>query len=328
MESNINSLSNNSNNNFNNNHNNNNITNTISHSNNANYSTKNNQNLPCITDNKKICIHKPSDFTKNKYTFLSSLANNSEILSLDNKKTYLSPRFSMKDIKTQIKREKTIIGSILKDEVDSLPSLLKNYISAINKNKKLNNIRRGKLINENLNGFNNIMLNNINNINNINNHNNINLKKVSDKQLKGFYSDAEQVAPRANGLINLNFLISSPKRKNNNFARNEANIKKISDNQITNIKINNHFNTTKTSIFEAKIQSRKYNHLSMDNSNTNGNFSKSSNFVINPKYNKSFKNYLNYKIASFEPSKGKLYLFIFLNMKIILFLGFKKSYMS
>ena len=111
--------------NTNQNHPNNNAVNAINHS--TKNADKNNLNFPCITDNKKIFIHKPSDFTKNKYTYLGSLANNSELLSLESRKTLHSPRFSMKDIKQQINRENKIIGSILKDEVNSLPRLLKNY---------------------------------------------------------------------------------------------------------------------------------------------------------------------------------------------------------
>ena len=54
----------------------------------------------------------------------------------------------MKDINQQIHRGNQIIGSILKDEVDSLPILLKNYIPGMGIGRfKENNINAENYIN-------------------------------------------------------------------------------------------------------------------------------------------------------------------------------------
>lgn len=292
----------------------NNLNNSQSNMNNTNYSTNIlNNNLPCITDNKKIYIHKPSDFLKNKYTFFGNVSNNSEILSLNSRKTFHSPRFSMKDIKLQIKKENAIIGSILKDEVDSLPNLLKNYLPTANKNKNFS-LSNEKFKSENPKGFNNIMLNKFqNNINSINDNLHSNYNRFSDNKVIRFNSNAEQLATKTNGIINLNFLISSPKRKNYNFGINEMfNGAKINYNQFNNIKINSSLTNTKTSIFQAKNQNRKNNHICLDNTSIIGNLSETSNLVIKPKKNNSFKDYLTNKVASLQSTRSSKIFFLFL----------------
>lgn len=89
--------------------------------------------LPTIQENKKIPIHKPSDFHKTKYTLLGNLSNNSEVLFNENKRNFNSPKFSMKDIKNQIVKENMILNSIIKNEIDSLPNSLRNYMTTVNR---------------------------------------------------------------------------------------------------------------------------------------------------------------------------------------------------
>lgn len=292
---------------------------------NTNSNFKNNTNLPCVTDNKKIYIHKPSDFIKNKYTFLGSLANNSEILSLKNKRNYHSPRFSMKDIKLQIIRENRIIGSILKDEVDSLPNLLKNCIPNLNKNKTENYFGTNSMEKFNIaspNSFNNFLINKFKNKINFNvssNDNvdpNIGSKFINScKELRGFNPNIDQGASnKVNRLINLNFLIPSPKKKNANFpSGNSGNTERMSFNKFNSINSYNYnsvsnMNSTKASNFLAKSQSMKYNPVSMDNSSINGNSNENINLFIKSKKNNSFKDYLIAKNQSIDSSKGNLFL--------------------
>lgn len=181
--------------------------------------------LPLINENKRIYIHKPSDFIKNKYTFLGNLANNSELLSIEKKKTYHSPKFSMEDIKNKINIENQIIGSIMKDEVHSLPILLRNLIPSANKslvNKKLkkneiefeNNLLKYNHKNyENNNNYHSI--NSYNNRNNgfLNRLKNLNYDNSNKIDLKAYRINSEQIAQRADRLVNLNFMVSSGRKK-------------------------------------------------------------------------------------------------------------------
>lgn len=203
-------------------------------------STNSNKNrdlsLPLINENKRIYIHKPSDFIKNKYTFLGNLANNSELLSREDKKTYHSPKFSMQDIKRKMSIENLIIGSILKDEVDSLPSLLRNLIPGFNKNKskgknvdansnknelhekenEFYNNNNKKTINDNSNIF---YLNNNNKFLRSNNINNVNYAG-NRNDIRAYGLNAEQIAQRANRLVNLNFRVSSGRKRQEPFDKN------------------------------------------------------------------------------------------------------------
>lgn len=292
----------------------------------ANTTSKKSVNFPSISENKKIFIHKPSDFTKNKYTYLGSLANNSEILSLENKRTYHSPRFSMNDIKQQIRRENKIIGSILKDEVDSLPRLLKNNIPILANNRRdksevlLSTCGSGKYKPGSTTGFNNIMLSRFQSIERVS-------KRVDfDRNLnspgfcgsigsKGFGYDSDKVAiGKVNRMINLSFLISSPKRKSSNFPANTGSPSKksyyhyntLGSNGINNIfNSNNNVHNTKTSNFHAKSHSMKFDYYSIDNNSSNKNTSENCNLAIKSKKIKnSFKAYLNAKLSRIESFKG------------------------
>lgn len=224
--------------------------------------------LPILNENKKIFIHKPSDFLKNKYTFLGNLSNNNELLSLENKKTYHSPKFSMRDINIQIYRGNKVIDSILKEEIDQLPSLLKNYLQnksnprtdhlfILNQEKNIkienNSFTKNKedknyIIQQNKNR--NYLLNNPN----LNNHKNLNEDLISTKREK---------------LVKLNFFISSPKKKSPNkhyFKHNN-----ISQNYGINENVNK----------------RRKNHISIDNIND---------FMRNSRNSNSFQKYISSKI--------------------------------
>jgi len=308
--------------------------------NNTYYNYPNNKNIPnnipCITDYKKIYIHKPSDFLKNKYTLLGSLANNSELLSVENKRSYHSPRFSMQDINQQINRENQIIGSIIKDETDSLPSLLKNYIpTLISKKKKENyiNIHRNSVekafdcATPPKDVFNNIMLNKFQNkINLVNNSNNDSgnsffSKTINcNKKIESLYSTVEPASSNKaaannnsnNKLVNLHFFISSPESKCSNFASSAGNYGKTcfssqcysGFNNCYNYNCNINVNSPKMSCFYAKSQSIKYNPpIKIDN---NCYSNDKSIFSIKTKKNNSFKEYLNAKVK-INSSKGNYF---------------------
>jgi len=199
--------------------------------NNTSISNSKHLNLPAINGNKRIYIHKPTDFIKNKYTFLGNLANNSELLSFENKKTYHYPKFSMQDIKRKIIIENQIIVSIIKDEVNSLPILLRNLIPSLNKIKENQNgnLKKNKNANEYENYFfgNNVNYNNYQSNNNSNSRNS-SLKRSQNENsnrndIKAYGLNAGQIAKRADRLVNLNFLISNAKK------RREPNISDFQD---------------------------------------------------------------------------------------------------
>lgn len=244
-------------------------------------------NLPCITDNKTIYIHKPSDFFKHKYTYLGKFSNNNEILSPNNIKKYQSPKFCMEDIKEQEYKEKRIITSILKDEVKSLPSLLKNCIPEINKAKK-NSV-----------GFSDDYINfQINEKENPTEMHPYVLRKYKSKgqtmrnsnykEDKDNNTHEDQTPNKNSRLVNLNFLITSPKKKYE--SMNDRN-NRISYYQFYTT------NNTKSNNFHIKANSKKYSQ--------NGDYITivgNTNEII-PKFNcinknTSFKNYLNSKAAA------------------------------
>lgn len=217
--------------------------------NNTIYSTRNNVQLPCITDNKRIYIHKPSDFTKNKYTFLGNLSNNSDILNFDNRKFFNSPKFSMKDIKKQLQIENKIIGSILKDEISNLPSLLRSYIPIGN-----NNIKKQKILEKekiSLNNNSNVEVNkndliekeiDLNNSNNDNSNynNNINLNNISKINNESIINNSNLVINSKN-----NNEIIIKEKTNNNFFSNNVLRKKSNNKSIK--KDNNRVNSNEKS---------------------------------------------------------------------------------
>jgi len=210
--------------------------------------------LPNINENKRIFIHKPSDFVKNKYTILGNLANNSEISYKGSRKCYHSPKFSMKDINQQKYRENKIIDSILKDEIHSLPSLLKSYIPGYNNlkdNNNINNENSKHLANESesANSLNNIMLKKYH-------------RNSSHKEKKNNNSFAEQIAQRSENLVNLNFLVSSVKRRKPNYISNMKNY--INYNQLAN------GNYLRDDSFDPRSYNRNYNFASVDYTSMNG----------------------------------------------------------
>jgi len=250
-------------------------------------------NLPCITDNKKIYIHKPSDFFKHKYTYLGKFSNNNEILSPDNIKKYQSPKFCMEDIKEQAYKEKRIITSILKDEVKSLPSLLKNCIPEINKNKK-NNVGFGdNYINfqlyekENPIGMHSYVLRKYKSKGQTMRHSN-------NKELKDNNTSEDQTPNKNSRLVNLNFLITSPKKRYESL--NDGN-NRMSYYQFYTT------NNSKSNNFLIKTNSKKYSQ--------NGDYiSIVGNANEMPKFNcinktTSFKNYLNSKAAANGDNKKR-----------------------
>jgi len=150
----------------------------------------------------------------------------------------------MKDIKKHMKIENRIIDSILKDEVDKLPTLLQDLIPSMQKNKENKNsnfnLNASSSKNECENEYFNYNNNNVNdsNSNNYNSysHNNnkpnflynkfqnqnwnLNSNNIQNRNdIKAYGIDAEQIAQRANRLVNLNFLVSSGrKRRENNLG--------------------------------------------------------------------------------------------------------------
>ena len=154
-----------------------------------NNDNNNNTTLPTISANR-ILIHKPSDFLKNKYTFLGNLANNKDLLSMDSNKTYHTHKFNMKDFKKQMKQGNEIIGSIIRDK-NNLPNLIKSYQIDLNnreiKNDRYNNSMYLQNSNNNTNDFrnnnNNRNAKTFNNSNDLMNYNRYNegLKMINQK---------------------------------------------------------------------------------------------------------------------------------------------------
>jgi len=194
---------------------------TVNYSNEKEKQNENNNNesqLPAISE-KRIYIHKPSDFLKNKYTFFGNLANNKDLLSMDSRRTYHSHKFNMKDFKKQMKQGDQIIESIIKDDTKVLPNLLRNY-----ENNHLNKDTFNSSI-MNLNNTKNTSSNNyrINNSSKTFNNSNINLYNYNN--------GLKMINQKSEKLVNLNFVVSSPKKKinlnkNNLYQLNGCNRKK------------------------------------------------------------------------------------------------------
>jgi len=252
--------------------------------NNILFNSKNNINLPCISDNKRIFIHKPSDFTKSKYTFLGCLSNKSEILNLNSRKFFNSPKFSMKDINNQIQIENKIISSILKDETKNLPSLLLSYIP----NKDSNNLKkkfieREKIsinLNDNYNSEDNkneimekdLELDNSNN----NNSNNLNNSNVNNSNLDNSNID--------NSNINNSNIDNMSKINENTTENNIHNSIKLNHESIIN---NMNMHNNESIINNINLNNSKIN---IDNKErTNNNFF-SNNFLRKKSNNKIMKN--------------------------------------
>jgi len=197
---------------------------------NNNNANNNEPHLPLIRE-KRIFIHKPSDFTKNKYTFLGNLSNNKDLLNKDATRSFYNHKFNMKDFKEKMKHGNKVLKSIINDEGKILPNLLKdskiNKLSienfdAINYNNSKNNSYRNNVYENNTKIFNKsnnytINYNNKSNIMNIN-------QKSPEK------------------LIYLNFSISSPIRKTY-YNKNNYNYNKLNESFVriknSNLKQNN-----------------------------------------------------------------------------------------
>ncbi len=234
----------------------------------------------------------------------------------------------MKDINEQTEIEKKIIGSILKDEIKSLPDLLRNHVLSIEKNKDINNNfnnkydiyntnSRDNYINE-MDVINNYMIKKFNGNNHNINHNiesNFNI----NKEMKGYDSQGDSISQRANKLVNLNFLVSSNKRNKSNinygYNYNNYGINNYNNKMSYNKYLRELENDGKNSL-NSKYISRKYdNFMNMDYINMNGNNSKT---IYNyNKKGKSFKIYLKSKLDGIESTKGsrffKKIVFLILN---------------
>jgi hypothetical protein len=165
-----------------------------------NINTKN-QNQISIRE-KKIFIHKPSDFLKNKYPFFGNLSNNKDFLRMDSRKTYQSHKFNMKDFKQQMKKSNRIIESIIKDGTKVLPNLLKNYHYQNNQNDNYN-IKSMNISNMNKFLYYDSKYNNSSNV--------FTKSKYDTMNNKNGLNNINQKSDR---LVNLKFFVNSPKRKN------------------------------------------------------------------------------------------------------------------
>lgn len=208
---------------------------------NANYDS----HLPSISE-KRIFIHKPSDFIKNKYTYFGNVSNNRDLLSMDSRKTYYSHKFNMKDFKKQMKQGNLILESIIKDETKIIPNLLKSYEINLNNNrditKNYERVNESLHINSTKNLSNNLYKGNNNNAKTYNNnmfHYNENLNMINQKSER---------------LVNLNFLISSPKKIKNNIS---------SKNHYHHIYPNNGSRSLRTN-YISKNSYQRANHYSID----------------------------------------------------------------
>lgn len=185
--------------------------------NNSTNQENNNQNLPSISE-KRIFIHKPSDFLKNKYTFFGNLSNNRDLLSMDSRKTYHSHKFNMKDFKKQMKQGNQILGSIIRDETKILPNLLKSYEINLNNRENNKNFERH---NESMNLHSSKNINNINNMYRINNSSKT--FNNSNADIFSYNNNLKMINQKSERLVNLNFLVSSPKKIKNNYNYSNKN---------------------------------------------------------------------------------------------------------
>ena len=172
----------------------------------------NSESLPTISE-RRIFIHKPSDFIKNKYTFLGNLSNNKELLSMDSRKTYHSHKFNMKDFKKQMRQGNEILGSIIRDDTNNLPNLIKNHkINLNNRDLAAKNTYNNSMYSNNTrNTKNNYRANNNRNAKTFNNSNDL----MSYNRYNG-NEGLRMINQKSEKLVNLNFLVSSPKNQKNN----------------------------------------------------------------------------------------------------------------
>lgn len=230
-------------------------------------SNMNSSNLPLINSpsnnniiDKRIYIHQPSDFLKNKYTFFGNLSNNKEILSKNSRKTYHSPKFDYNDINKQMKQGNQIIGSIIKEEKDLLPNLLKNYImNFTDKNSTVKN--PDEYISHT-------------------NHNNTKSRKkfkndfrtfssLNNKDIYSYKNNLKRINQKSERLVSLNFLVSSPKKMRSNYENNKNNYYQFlgSPTPDRNINISNNYNFNPNDINYQQQQRNFINNLNNINVN-------------------------------------------------------------
>lgn len=244
----------------------------------------NSSQLPIINNlnnDKRIYIHKPSDFLKNKYTFFGNFTNNRDILDKNSKKALHSPKFDLNDIKKQIQKGNEIIGSIIKEENSILPNLLKNYIiNYSDKNPSLN-LKTGENYNTTSNNQltkNNISISENRNITNKNKYKN-DLRTFTHTNRKEIYSYKNNINNIMNQkhdrLINLNFLVSSPKKIRSNYNHNKNNYYQFlgshspnKDMLISDMNMNNNMGNVGNKFNNNKIN----NHFQQRNIMNRGNF--------------------------------------------------------
>ena len=208
----------------------------------SNNESNSNSNLPIINE-RRILIHQPSDFLKNKYTFFGSVSHNLKLLDKENKKTFNSPKFNLKDVKKQIAKGNEIIESIIKEDISLLPNLLKNYSNDYSSNE--NSVEK---TNENY--FNsqntNVTKSKITENTYRKDFNNIRTFNKTNETYK--FNNMKMIKQKAEKLVNLNFLISSPKKIRANFINHKNNYYQFLGNQ--NMNMNMNFNSNQNFHFQ------------------------------------------------------------------------------
>ena len=234
--------------------------------------------LPIINNDRRLIIHKPSDFLKNKYTFFGNTLNKDA-------KNYNSPKFCLKDINKQLQKGHQIVGSIIKEEKDILPNLLTNYIETYTNQQNITKLNYNTTSNTQ------VTSNNINITESINMNNNKRYKNnirtfvdtnTNRNDIYSYQNNTKIINPKTERLVNLKFLVSSPKKVRSNYNNNKNNYYQFLGSQNKqNLRINNNldndYDYNPYININNNLQQRNYlnrgNYNSIDHSNkiNNGN---------------------------------------------------------
>lgn len=269
--------------------------------------------LPLI--DKRIYIHQPSDFLKNKYTLFGNLAHSKDILNKNSRKNYHSPKFDYNDINVQMQKGNKIIGSIIKEENNILPNLLKNY--SVNFSDKNSTIKNTEYSNK-YQGYNTTTINNLNfkknesiktkkkfrsddtsarNISNMkgnmnNSRNNLSNINNNKSDFYNYKNNIRMINHKSERLVNLNFLVSSPKKvkANSNYNLNRNNYYQYIGTDTANNKLRN-FKEFGYSGYAQSPEEIMMNNVNKTQGNYNMNFNRNYNSMDSTNRPSNFKMY-------------------------------------